>query len=128
MEGLPKNKIRKELDYFEGKSVEMIIRRKIKRRTSQQNKVLWWYCTTIGDYTGDRKEKIKSMAQQEFLLEEEVNETTGRIFKFVRDTSDLSTVEFNKFLTDIQQWAAEEFGVVLPDPDPEHSQTKIQLP
>ena len=50
------------------------------------------------------------------LLTTEIPDKHGEVRKFVRPTSGLSTSEFMDLISDLQQWAAEYLGIIIPDP------------
>jgi hypothetical protein len=65
---------------------------------------------------GDAKKWLKN----EFLKVEMLNEKTGELMPIVRDTHELTTLEFNEFLEDIARWLG-ELGIELPPPGGQQS-------
>jgi hypothetical protein len=60
-------------------------------------------------------ETIHEMLKAKFLKKDVANEE-GQFITIIQSTASLSTVEFNDFIAEIQQWAAEFLGVVINDP------------
>ena len=116
LEGLPRKKMKQQLLHFEGKQVEVIVRRVKKTRSSQQNRLLWLYFQILGDYLGYSKQEMHNIIQFKFLKREKVDETTGEVFQYLAGTSNLTTLEFAELFEEIYNWSAETFGVILPKP------------
>lgn len=97
--------------------VEIRITRWFKKRSNQQNRLLWLWCTIIAEHTGTSPDVVKGIAQKMFLTVEETIEATGEVFQRVKGTSELDTFEMKKFLDELHLWATEYFGCDLPLPD-----------
>jgi hypothetical protein len=97
--------------------VEIKITPWFKKRSNQQNRLLWLWCTIIATHTGASPDVVKGIAQKMFLTVEETIEATGEVFTRVKGTSELDTLEMKKFLDELHAWATEYFGVDLPLPD-----------
>jgi len=117
LQGIPGEKFRHELKYFEGKSVELVIRKKRKYRSVQQNKLMWVYYTMIANELGNTKDEVHSILGSMFLKSESVNPKTGAIYKYIKSTTDLTTSEMMDYMMSIHKFAAEELGIILPSPD-----------
>jgi len=115
--GINKRQLSKELTQFEGKAVEMVVRKKRKYRSYEQNRVQWWYISEISKETGYTKGEVYAILCSEFLKAQKVDEKTGRIYDYIRGTSDLSTTEHAEFTADIRRFAAQEWGMNLPEPN-----------
>lgn len=116
LQGIPKGKLREELKQFEDQSVELIIRRKRKKRSSAQNRTYWMYVSILAEETGFSKDEFHEIIKMKFLKDERVDEKTGEVYPYLKSTSKLSTVEFNYLFEQLYQWAAETFHVTLPKP------------
>lgn len=114
--GIPKKKLASDLKFFEGKSVELIIRKKKKYRSIQQNRVQWWYYTEIGNHLGYTPDEVHSLLGQELRMIERVDENTGLIRKFPQSTKEYSTIDHMDYTEKIRRWAAKE-GIYLPEPN-----------
>lgn len=58
-------------------------------------------------------EQVKSFLKNKFLKVQIANEETGELMEYVKDTHELSKVEFNEFINDIAQMCSEYLGFVL---------------
>lgn len=112
----------KDLVIFEGKDITITIEKKKRKRSLDQNAylhgVVFPMCreafTEVGyNYT---PEETKTDLKRMFAVYEKVNEKTGEIRDYIKDTSDMTTTEMMDFIAQIQQWASEFAGVVIPDP------------
>lgn len=93
------------LQRLEGKIVDVIVKKFIpyKERTNKENRYFHGPVLDIlSDHTGYTPEEMKGILKW--------------IFK-VPSTSGLSTVEMEKFLTQIRQWASIELNCYIPLPD-----------
>jgi hypothetical protein len=111
-----------ECKQFEGKQVELTLRRKQSRRSDQQNRYYWGAVVPIvaaglceaGYRVSEQDTHV--YLKSRFLLDGIVNENTGEILPTTGSTSKLSTTDFMAYVAEIQQWAAEFLNVVIPDP------------
>ena len=87
--GIPKKKLQRELQYFEGVSVELIIRKKRKIRSYEQNRLWWLYQTILADHTGIDKNDMHEICKFKFLKTEAVNEKSGEVFEYIKSTTKL---------------------------------------
>ena len=119
--GILKIKDRKGFDkyicQFEGKEVTVDVKRKRSKRSLEQNAFFHSWVGLLSDYTGYTKTEMKDIIKNQFLKCESVNEKTGSIFTYTKDTSSLNKTEFADFCTDIQHWSESEFNVRLPLPN-----------
>lgn len=117
LEGIPKKKLTNELLQFKGKGVELIIKRRKRSRTHQQNKLYWVYCTIIGDELGYTKDEIHSILKYKFLKEQKTDENTGLVFDFIGSTAQLGVEQFMNYIESIFKFCAEELNIILPEPN-----------
>ena len=119
-EGQLQNNVRqliaKELPSFEGKRVEITIQKLKSTRSIQQNRLYWLYVTIMANELGYNKEELHEIIKYQFLKKEKANERTGEIFQYIGSTANLSISEFMDLINSLQQWASQEFSIVLPDP------------
>jgi hypothetical protein len=116
-----------DVKVFEGKIVMIEISRYVKHRSQNQNKYYW---STIVPYVrhgfieigeiGVTNDEIHTFLKDRFLDngKEVVIPTTGETIKLGKTTTSLSTVDFMTYVAQIQKFAAEMLGVVIPDPTP----------
>lgn len=118
LNGVPKKKLRAELKrHFAGRQVEIIIHKKLKFRSVQQNRYYWLIVTMLSEHTGFTKDEMHSVLKTKFLKTEKVHEDSGLIFEYVRSTTELTTTEYEDYLESVRRFAAEDFGIELPMPN-----------
>ena len=71
----------------------------------------------MADHTGFSSIDIHEIMKYKFLLSEAVNEKTGEIYKYVKSTTELTTIEMMDYMTSIQKFASEDLQIVLPEPN-----------
>lgn len=113
---------------FEGKRGIMRIKKYVKSRSNKQNAYYWgcvinYVAQGLGDMGFESRlltpENVHHMLRDMFLKDDigiEQGEHAGEFVTMVRSTTDLSTTEFMDYIEEIQRWAAEFLGVVIPDP------------
>jgi hypothetical protein len=96
-----------------------------KRRGLKQNAYYWGVvCEMVRDglkdagyrcinTTDDAHEVTKSL----FLKHRLVNEETGEVIETIGSTATLTTIEFNQYIEEIIQWAAEYLSIQIPLPN-----------
>jgi len=110
-------KIANELKYFANKRVEITIQKLKSTRSLQQNRLWWLYVTIIAKDVGYTKEEMHEILKFKFLKREKVDEKTGEIFEYIGSTTKLNKSEFSDLISDLIQWAAQNFNLVLPLPN-----------
>ena len=108
--------VRNFFKQVEGKNLTITIDEVRKKRSINQNSY-WWgvVCTMLAEYTGHTKEEINSLIEAMYLSEEVYIQEKGYVVS--RHVKTLSTVEFNELKLKVQEWAALEFDLNIPDPD-----------
>ena len=97
---------------LESKDVDVIVRKHKKDRTLPQNRWLWGVVyKLISDHTGYTVDEIHDSMRAMFLID-----NLGK-FPVVRSTTSLDTVAFSAYVESIRQFASEDLGVVIPDPE-----------
>jgi len=97
---------------LENKDVEVIVRKKKKRRTNPQN--AWYWACVVGipaEHFGYLPDEMHDAFKWMFLK----RECKGKPVT-VRSTTSLTTTEFSEYTEKCRQWAAEE-GINIPSPD-----------
>ena len=115
---------RRAFQSFAGKRVRVTIERAYNKRSSNQNRFFHGVCLPLigeallelGYNEGRNMELVKDFVKVN-LLTTEMPDKHGEVRKFVRPTSGLSTSEFMDLISDLQQWAAEYLGIIIPDPN-----------
>lgn len=108
--------IANELKEFEGKRVEVRIQKLKSTRSQQQNRYWWAIITILSKEIGYKKEEIHEILKFKFLKRSKVIESTGEILEYLESTTKLSRSEFADMTTELIQWSAETFNVILPLP------------
>jgi hypothetical protein len=104
---------------------EQIIRPIKKARTLRQNAYYWGVVVELitleiaGTNAKVEKEEVHRALARYFLDfdNDRTFETGGVVFGERISTTELSTVEFNQYIENIQRWAAEYLGLIIPDPE-----------
>jgi len=106
---------------FEGKNIELILRRQTHERTNQQNRYLWGVIyKMISDYTGMNQEDVHDFCKlkfnQKFIQVE--SKTTGEVLEeFIGgSTAKMTTEDFSNYTDSIRNWAASFLSLQIPDP------------
>lgn len=97
---------------FEGKEVEVIVRKKVKKRSSEQNEYYWGVLLKLlSDETGFTQDELHDSFRDKFLSRQTKN------FKILGSTAKLTTGEFEDYLSTIRQWSSQFIGMYLPLPN-----------
>jgi len=102
--------------------VEVVVSRRGRPRTNKQNRWYWGVAVKmIAEYAHEDPEKIHEFLKGEFCIQDIVviklkngSEVTRKI---PMSTTQLLTTGFNKYKGDIQSWAREFLGLIIPDPE-----------
>lgn len=96
---------------------EVVLKKKTKSRSIQQNR-WWWLCMSImGEQLGYRREEMHEICKFKFLKRELIDTKSGEVFEYLKSTTELSTTEFSELIESVIQWSAEQFKIVLPMPN-----------
>lgn len=113
----------KELLLYEGKEVSIIIDRKRKTRSIEQNAYLhlmFTIVTTELNNLGNKftMEQVKELLKFKFLVIDEYDESTGEVIgQRVKGTSELTTTELSVFIEEVIRYCAETFHIQVPFPN-----------
>lgn len=120
LEGLARNKLRKELKgSFANKSIEILIHKKKKHRSINQNRYYWLVLNMVSEDTGFRPQEAHEIFKRKFLTIEKVYEETGQVYEYTKSTTELSTIEFEEYVEQVRQFVAQEFMIYIPLPNEE---------
>jgi hypothetical protein len=101
------------LTKLDGKRVTVEVSPWRKSRSAQQNRYLHGVVIPIlGEHLGYYADEMRAALAHKFLSV--IDERNGLMR--IRGTSDLTTVEFEEFMSRVRQWAGEEMGVFVPLP------------
>lgn len=99
--------------FKEGTDLEVIVRRASKKRTLPQNRYYFGVVVRqLAKFCGYDEKRMHQSLKNEFLSYRD--EETGLLVTL--STAELSTVAFRKYCDEVQRWAAEFLGFVIPDP------------
>lgn len=115
---------------------KLVLSKIYNKRSNQQNNFLWGVIYPIvrdglvdvgyDEFKNDTDyEKTHSLCKYLFLETEIVNKKTGEVIETIRSTAELTTVEAMEYWADINRWASEYLGVIIPDPDPNYADELI---
>jgi len=106
---------RRWLSSLAGKDVELVVRRRRKQRSLQQNAYYHGVIVKmLADHFGYRPEEMHEALKFEFLRRDPDDR---RPLATVRSTTSLSTQDFEDFQERVRQWALEEHEVLIPLPN-----------
>jgi hypothetical protein len=97
---------------FEGKEVDVVVKKRKKSRTNPQNAYYWACIVAIpAEHFGYTQDEMHEAMKFMFLKKQEEGKPLT-----VRSTTSLSTIEFSEYVEKCRQFCAEE-GLYIPDPD-----------
>ena len=98
------------------KSVDVVIRLPRKDRSSNQNRYYFGVVISLlSKHTGYTPEEIHSLLKEKFLSK--IIVLAGKDEKIPRSSTELSTIEWEKWMTEIREWSAQELSCVIPEPN-----------
>lgn len=116
--------IKQAVQKFEGKEVEIIIKRKNKQRSLPQNAFYWGvtiptFQNLILEAWGEIKsmEEIHEILKSQCNYEEKPNPTTGEVMKIPKSTTELTTAGWLEYEQKMKQFALDFFNATLPEPN-----------
>jgi hypothetical protein len=86
-----------------------------ENRTLPQNKLMWLWLSCLEAETGNNKETLHEYFKEMFLPLKSDIVFNKEIIKRT-STTDLNTLEFKKYLDNIQLFASKQ-GIILPNPE-----------
>jgi len=109
---------------FEGKDLELIIRRKRKHRNSQQNRYYWGVVVQmICEALREQGHDVEKDDTHEFLKmrcngKDLVSEHSGEVLTIGQSTKDMATIEFVEYVDRCKTFAIEFLGIQrFPEPN-----------
>jgi len=119
-----KGKITNAIKHFEGKEVELVVRKKKRQRTTPQNAYYFGVIipitiNAISDEWGEiwGVNKTHDFYKQMFLYEEKVNEQTSEVIKIPKSSTENTTIEQEEFHLKCKEFLKEWFNVDVPLPN-----------
>ena len=109
---------------FSGKEIEIIIKRKYKQRSNQQNAFYWgitlpFFQNLFHDAWGEIRsiEEIHEILKSTCNYTEIPNPNTGEAQRIPRSTTELTTSEWMDYELKMEQFAMDFFNSTLPKPN-----------
>ena len=106
-----------QLDLMPNGVRELVFRKQEKRRSNDQNRLLWLWLTCIANETGNDKQDLHDYYCRKFLSHTVT--INGKPETVSTGTSGLNTETMAYFLDKVQADAASELGIRLPSPEDE---------
>ena len=92
--------------------------REARLRSTSENKYYWGVVLDIlSNELGYTKEEMHSVLKNLFL--KELIHIKGKEFESVKSTAELTTTEFEEYLSDIRVFASKDFSIWIPEPNEE---------
>ena len=116
-----------EFAQFEGKQVEVTVKRWYKKRSLNQNDYYWGVIIVlITNAINELGNEFDSETVHEYLkglflkdTKELIDKNSGETkqIEYIKTTTKLTTVEFETYLEKCRQFAAEQFDTYIPNPN-----------
>jgi hypothetical protein len=104
----------------DGAKYRIVMERYYPNRSEEQNAYYWGVVIKmLSNEMSLNKDATHRILTAMFLAIESVDEF-GNAIQIIPSTSKLSTVEFNNYMDEIKQFAAETFDIVIPDPEQDY--------
>lgn len=127
---LPKRLRKEVVQAFEGKYIQVVFKRKRKRRSDPQNRFYWGVVIPeiiqgmieLGNNdlqlgNSSHAEMIHEFLKSELLDNgEEIILAGGELKKLPPSTTTTTTTEFMEYLDKVNKWAGEFLGITIPHP------------
>ena len=121
-----RSEILETIKSFEGRDVLITFEKPKKKRSNNQNSYYWGIVivlikSALKDSGNNlNTNDVHDLLRLKFLKETiSIKEETGEIIERVKSTTELTTSQFMEYIAEIQQFAAEYFDVIIPDPNTE---------
>ena len=109
-------KLSKVLSEFNNKDVVVAIKTPRSNRSLSQNNYYWGVIIEVlADYTGYGKTEMHEVLRGKFLSD--TREVGGEQIRFSHSTTELDTSEFEKYLSDVREWASSMLNCFIPLPN-----------
>lgn len=112
------------LQHFEGKRVEVIIKRLRSTRSNQQNRYYWGVVVSVMRQAFKdigyllNTEETHTILKERFMPYTDICTADGEVIsKKYKSTRELTKTEFSEYTDKIAQFAAESLGVSIPQPN-----------
>jgi hypothetical protein len=101
---------------LDGKYVTLTVKQTVSKRSTRQNRLWWLYMQMMATEIGYTTEEMHEIAKMKLCKRTKVDERTGEQFEYLKSTTKYNKTEFAELVNQLQIWAADGLGVVLPNP------------
>lgn len=117
------------IELFKGKEIEIIVRKKRKYRSSEQNRYYWGivipyilraFINLGNDLQEGKKDDIEvvhTFLKRRFLESRKICNANGELIELDPTTTGLTTFQFMEYVDNVVRWAAEDLNIVIPEPE-----------
>lgn len=92
-----------------------------KNRSNQQNRYYFGVCVyLLSEHLGYSREEVHEILKHKFLRQTLWISKKGGVQEMsiiTKSTTELTTKQFEEYLSEIRMWASAELGVCLPEPN-----------
>lgn len=98
------------LRFDAGQEWEVRVERAASTRSAEQNRLYWAIVGEVSAITGMARDDLHDWCKATFLGSRLV-ELAGKVYEAPASTAGLTVKQFSDYVTQVQAWAATEFGV-----------------
>ena len=106
----------RNVKYITNGQYSLTITRVTKKRSLNQNRLMWMWFACMEDSTGQPKQDFHDYYCSKFLGRDIVVRSSGEIERVCSGTHNLNTAQMSRFLDQVKADAQVEFGIALPLP------------
>ena len=118
--------INKVIETYEGKEVMLTLEKPKKKRSNNQN-AYYWSCLVVLMQQGAKDlwgevwsiDKAHKFLSNKFVFHESVNTKTGEITNTIKSTTELTTTDWEVYMTEIRIYLLQDFDINAPEPNQE---------
>ena len=104
------------LGSLDGQEVVVSVEKRKKSRSQNQNNYYWGVVIELlVDAMGLMPEEVHEVLKSKFLIKG-LTDKNGKNYEVSKSTADLTTSEFEDYLTKCRMWASQQLSVVVPLP------------
>ncbi len=107
----------RSVKYITNGAYSLTLTRVVKRRSLQQNRLMWMWFKCVELELGQPSQDIHDYYCKKFFSREIANPVTGEVETVYSGTRGLNTAQMSDFLDKVQSDVATELGITLPSPD-----------
>lgn len=100
----------KALRFDAGQEWSVVVEPLARTRSAEQNRLYWAIVAELADVTGMPRDDLHEWLKAKFLGARFI-EFAGEVYEAPASSAGLKVAEFSDYVTQVQAWAATEFGV-----------------